>query len=58
MGIYIKTLTKTNKMANKVKEARKAMRATDEGKALKQAKKKRRQKVGAKIKKVLKWVQD
>ena len=39
-------------MANKVKEARKAMKATDEGKALKAAKKKRRQKVGAKIKKL------
>ncbi len=39
-------------MANKVKEARKAMRNTEEGKSLKQAKKKRRQKVGAKIKKL------
>jgi len=51
-GIYKKTLTKTNKMANKVKEARKKMKATDEGKALKAAKKDRRKKIGNKIKKL------
>lgn len=39
-------------MANKVKEARKKMKATEEGKALKAAKKDRRKKVGDKIKKL------
>jgi len=52
MGYIKKTLTKTNKMANKVKEARKKMKATEEGKALKAAKKDRRKKVGDKIKKL------